>query len=213
MFGDVLVQRWHWRKSRFARLSPLPELPVSRNRSGSVVSTWAPQRRLTRGAIYFTLEENASLDNKKPEWTGATSACLQKKSANPSGVIFETGSVHRWVGYVSPLSVRQIHKSRYKPNKHTIYRTDTGIKLHLILFFFFTFLLSSWLVSTKVFCSVFHSHCFMTPKCTKFSYSPPPPPKKKTLSLCFFTDESDRSVPHVPFHTKYPSQTAVAVSL
>ena len=75
---------------------------------------------------------------------------FKKKSANPSGVIFETGSVHhsRWVGDISPLSVRQIHKSRSKPNKHTIYRTGTGIKLHLILFFFF-FLLSSWLVSTK----------------------------------------------------------------
>ena len=72
---------------------------------------------------------------------GATSVGLQKKerkkekrkSASPSGVIFEAGTVQRWVGYVSPLSVRQINKSRSQPNKHTIYRTDTGI--NLLLFF------------------------------------------------------------------------------
>ena len=79
---------------------------------------------------------------------GAASVCLEKekknkdrkkreKSASPLGVIFEAGSVHRLVGYVSPLSVRQIFKSRSQPNKHTIYRTDTGIKLLFILLFFF----------------------------------------------------------------------------
>ena len=81
---------------------------------------------------------------------GAASVCLQKekktkkerkeKNASPSGVIFEAVSVNRWVGYVSPLSVRQIHKSRSQPNKHTIHRTDTGIKLLFILLFFFTLL-------------------------------------------------------------------------
>ena len=80
---------------------------------------------------------------------GAASVCLQKeknkerkkreKSASPSGVIFEAGSVHRWVGYVSPLSVRQIYKSRSQPNKYTIYRTETGIKVLFILLFFFLF--------------------------------------------------------------------------
>ena len=77
---------------------------------------------------------------------GAASICLQKekkrkkekrKNASPSGVIFEEGSVHRCVGYVSPLRVRQIYKSRSQPNKHTIYRTDTGIKLLFILLFSF----------------------------------------------------------------------------
>ena len=52
-------------------------------------------------------------------------------------MIFEAGSVHRCVGYVSPLRVRQIYKSRSQPNKHTIYRTDTGIKLLFILLFSF----------------------------------------------------------------------------
>ena len=57
-------------------------------------------------------------------------------------MMFEAGSVHRWVGYVlvSPLSILQIYKSLSKPNKHTIYRTDTGIKLELILLSFFTLL-------------------------------------------------------------------------
>ena len=45
MFGDVLVQRWHWKKSRFEWLSPLSESPVSRNRSGSVVLTWPELRK------------------------------------------------------------------------------------------------------------------------------------------------------------------------
>ena len=39
MFDDVLVRRWDRKKSRLERLSPLPELPVSCNRSGSVVLT------------------------------------------------------------------------------------------------------------------------------------------------------------------------------
>ena len=68
MFGDVLVQRWHWKKSRFERLSPLPESPVPRNRSGSVL-TWASQRRHSRGTIYLTPEKYASLDNTEPEWS------------------------------------------------------------------------------------------------------------------------------------------------
>ena len=97
-----------------------------------------------RGTIYLTLEKNASLDNKKPEWSDERLSSKNKrkkerkkreKSASPSGVIFKAGSVHRWVGYVSPLSVRQIYKSRSQPNKHTIYRTDTGIKLLLIFFY------------------------------------------------------------------------------
>ena len=60
MFGDVLVQHWHWKKSRFERLSPLPESPVSRNRSGSVVLTWAPHGRHSRGTIYLTPEKKCS---------------------------------------------------------------------------------------------------------------------------------------------------------
>ena len=89
--------------------------------------------------------ENASLVNKEPEWSDERLSSKKKKeekkraekSASPSssGVIFEAGSVRIWVGYVSP-------------NKHTIYRTDTGIKLLFILVFFF-FLLFSGLISKK----------------------------------------------------------------
>ena len=129
MFGEVLIQRWHWKKSRFERLSPLPESPVLRNRSGSVVVT----SELRKGDIQE--EQSISRQRNMLVWiiksqNGAMSVCLQKNkkktkkkeqknSASPSGagVIFEAGSVHRWVGYVSPLSVRQIYKSRSNETK------------------------------------------------------------------------------------------------
>ena len=98
-FGDVLVQRWHRKKSRFERLSPLLELPVPRpHHSGSVVLTWAPEERHSRRTIHLTLEQNASLkvDNKMREWSDVRLS----SSTSPSGVIFEAGSMHRWVGYM-----------------------------------------------------------------------------------------------------------------
>ena len=33
MFGDVLVQGWHWKKTRLERLSPLSESPVPQSPS------------------------------------------------------------------------------------------------------------------------------------------------------------------------------------
>ena len=123
------------KKSRFERLSPLPESPVSRNCSRSVVLPWAPQGRHSRGTIYPTLEKMLVWLIKSQN--GAISICLQKKKKKkkrkekktrvPREWSSEAGSMHRWVGYVSP-------------NKHTIYRTDTGIKLLFILLFFFTLL-------------------------------------------------------------------------
>ena len=70
MFDDVLVQRWHWKKSRLEWFSPfsLRESPVSCNRSGS---SWPDLRK---GDIHdeqsiLRWRKNASLDNKELEWS------------------------------------------------------------------------------------------------------------------------------------------------
>ena len=80
--GHVLVQGWHWKKSWYERFSPLPESPVSRNRSGSVVLTWAPQGRHSRGNIDLTPEEMLVwIINIQKR---ATRVCLQKKGKEKS---------------------------------------------------------------------------------------------------------------------------------
>ena len=93
-------------------------------------------------------EQSISRWKKMPVWIikgrmERQASVFKKKSASPSGVIFETGSVHRLVGYVSPLSVRQIHKSRIKPKKQPITEPTQESNFVLFLFFFFfTFLLA-----------------------------------------------------------------------
>ena len=51
--------------------------------------------------------------------------------------IFEAGSVHRWVGCVSPRSVRQIYKSRSQPKKTNQLQNRNRNKtlVHLTIFF------------------------------------------------------------------------------
>ena len=60
----------------------------------------------------------------------------REKSASPSGVIFEPGSVHRWVGYVSPRAFAR--STKFDPNQ-----TNTPLQnrhrnktlVHLTIFF------------------------------------------------------------------------------
>ena len=137
MFGDVLVQRWHWKKSRFERLSPLPESPVSRNRSGSVVWTWAPQGRHSRGTIYLMLEEMLVKIIKSENRT--TRVCLQKngkeKSARPSRVIFEAGSVCGLC--IATEHSPDLQKSiQTKQAHHLQNRNRNQTRVHLIVFLF-----------------------------------------------------------------------------
>ena len=135
MFGDMLVERWHWKKSRFERLSPLPEWPVSGSQSLRV-------SRLVLNSARETFKRNnlSHARGKMLVWliksqNGATSVCLQKKKKKErkekkretlGSDLRGRQRAYRWVGYVSP-------------NKHTIYRTDTGLKLLFILLFFFFF--------------------------------------------------------------------------
>ena len=66
----------------------------------------------------------------------------RKEKVRVPEVVFEPcASVHRsvdgWAMYRHWSTERSPgDKSRSKPNKHTIYRTDTGIKLEFIIFFY-----------------------------------------------------------------------------
>ena len=67
MFGDVLHQRVNWEKSRFERLSPLPESPISHHRSGQ--SSWPEIRKghIHEEQSISRWRKHASLDNKVRE--------------------------------------------------------------------------------------------------------------------------------------------------
>ena len=131
-----------WKESRFERLSPLLELPVSRHCSGScrimaVVLTWAPQGWHSRRTIHITLGENASLDNKNAR-TERQDVCLQVRVPRESAVIFEAGSVHRLVGYTCIATEHSPELQRSIPTKqahHLQNRKRNQTLVHLIFFY------------------------------------------------------------------------------
>ena len=118
MFGDVLVQHWHCKKSRFERLSPTPKSPVSCHRSGPAAS-W-PELWM----------KNASLDNAIMEWRASVFKC-ESLGSDLRGSVPVDGP-----GAICIATVRQTTKLIHTKQAHYLQnRQRNRTFVHLIIFF------------------------------------------------------------------------------
>ena len=103
---DVLVQRWHWKKSRFERLSPLPESPLASLSLSQSLRVSRLDLSMSSARATFKRNNLSHARGKMLVWiiesqNRATRVCLQKKKKREIESLGSDlrGRQRRWVGY------------------------------------------------------------------------------------------------------------------